>query len=58
MLWYVHKWYLSIVLLQKESQKLKRAIENNDTDLIQHIFQGNNIHVNADINIAEVRMYY
>ena len=57
MLWYVRTWYLSIVLLQEENQKLKRAIENNDTALIQHMFQGNNINVNANINAPEVCMY-
>ena len=43
------------MLLQKEREKLRKAIEENDTDLIQQMFQGNNIDVNA--NIAEVRMY-
>ena len=46
------------MLLQEESQKLKRAIENNDTALIQRMFQGNNIDVNANINVLEVCMYY
>ena len=45
------------MLLQEESNKLKRAIENNDTALIQHMFQGNSIDVNANINIDDVRMY-
>ena len=45
------------MLLQEESQKLQRAIENNDTALIQHMFQGNSIDVNANINIYDVRMY-
>ena len=43
------------MLLQEESEKLRKAIEENDTDLIQQMFQGNNIDVNADI--APVRMY-
>ena len=45
------------MLLQEESQKLKRAIGNNDTALIQHMFQGNNIDVNANIDIDPVCMY-
>ena len=53
MLCYVHT---SIVLiLQKEKKKLKEAIEKNDTDLSQHMFQGNNIDINADI--SSVRSY-
>ena len=46
----------SIVLIsQEEKEKLEEAIEKNDTDLIQHMFQGNNIDINA--NISEVRSY-
>ena len=43
------------MLLQEEKKKLKKAIVENDTDLIQQMFQGNNIDVNADI--APVCMY-
>ena len=44
-----------VLLLQEEKEKLRKAIEQDDTDLIQHMFQGNNIDVNADI--SEVRSY-
>ena len=37
------------MLLQEEKKKLRKGIEENDTDLIQQMFQGNNIDVNADI---------
>ena len=43
------------MLLQEEREKLRKAIEENDTDLIQQMFQGNNIDVNA--YISPVRMY-
>ena len=46
---------MSIVLLQEEKRKLKKAIEENDIELIQQMFQGNSIDVNADI--APVCMY-
>ena len=45
------------MLLQEESQKLKEAIERNDTDLIQHMFQGNSIDVNANLNVDPVCSY-
>ena len=44
-----------VLLLQEEKWKLREAVETNDTDLIQRMFQRNNIDVNA--NIARVRMY-
>ena len=44
-----------VLLLQEEKDKLRKAIEQNDTDLIQRMFQGKNIDVNADI--APVHSY-
>ena len=44
-----------VLLLQEQQKKLREAIEKNDTNLIQHMFQGNNIDVNA--NIAPVSSY-
>ena len=38
-----------VLLLQEEKEELRKAIEKNDTNLIQHMFQGNNIYVNANI---------
>ena len=52
----LHYVRISIVLLlQEEKEKLREAIVQNDTDLIQHMFKGNNIDVNADI--SGVRSY-
>ena len=44
-----------VLLLQEEKEELRKAIEKNDTNLIQHMFQGYNIDVNA--NIATVSSY-
>ena len=43
------------MLLQEEEKKLREAIEENDTDLLLQMFQGNNIDVN--VLIATVRTY-